>query len=367
MVTTKIATRAVASVALAAGLTACATISSTSALSDQPQGIVISNGGVVQILHDTTAASPRQVAGADAGGMTDVRQIDSHTVAGLRGGDLVSFDPAQPEDVRTIATAYEWFPAATGDSAWVVTETGDQPSCPAISGTPAGTVRYQLERRDLQNGSVQTPVRALPCRMHPVADTSAGLLVDTLHNQAETNSDGHSGSVPADIQLLDRDSLQTRRTVQANANVVAAAADTVVASRNNCSQGVCTTLQSLDGKSTPELGSLPQGGTLAPNGILDAGGRYLASAANTPDGYTELVVCDLSKGTVADLGPYKSLSPGATQQLTEEMPAVWSGTRLLIIDPQNNTLTSYQTTIGKIATRHGFAANSRLQVWGASS
>ncbi|AEV87144.1 hypothetical protein ACWT_6127 [Actinoplanes sp. SE50] len=49
------------------------------------------------------------------------------------------------------------------------------------------------------------------------------------------------------------------------------------------------------------------------------------------------------------------------------MPAVWSGSRLLITNPQTGTLTTYQATNGSVLTRSGLDTGGSLQVWGAES
>ncbi|WP_155123683.1 MULTISPECIES: hypothetical protein [unclassified Actinoplanes] len=142
-------------------------------LAGAPHGIVVNRGGVVEVLDDTTTGTVRQVTEQDTGGtsadplaMTKVRQLAAHTIAGLRAGRLVALDPAHADRPRTVAPASDWFPDTALTGGWAVTESLNQPPCPAIDGTAAGTTRYRLERHDLSTGkTLRTTCR--PCGPDP--------------------------------------------------------------------------------------------------------------------------------------------------------------------------------------------------------
>jgi hypothetical protein len=189
--------------------------------------------------------------------------------------------------------------------------------------------------------------------------------VDTLQPTAEKGD--HGDSVPSDLQLVNPTSFQLIRTIQNDAVLVDAAGPTALAFSEDCHVASCLTAIGLDKNSTPKIGALPHGGMLTGSGILDRTGRYLASASVSPDGSLLLVVCDLQAGTVHDLGPYSSLIPGAARILEEDMPSVWSGSRLIAINPQGGTLTTYDAAHDQTASRSGLTTAGQLQVWGAHS
>ncbi|MFJ6216762.1 hypothetical protein ACIQGZ_26055 [Streptomyces sp. NPDC092296] len=370
MPTTRL-TAAAALLALAAtALTvSCSRPDAPAALSGAPRGIVIDRDGVVEVLDGTTGPA-HPVAGEPLGGvaadplsLSQVRQPASDTVAGLRDGKLIALDPAHPGTPRTIAPAGDWFPDAASTGAWTVTQSPDLGVCPAIPGTSAGTVRYRVEHFRLRDGAVLDAARYLPCRQRPAADTAAGLLVETLHPQAEPS--GNGSTVLADVQLIDRKDLRTLRTVQADATLLDAAGETVLAFQQKCDRSDCVKAIGLTSGNQPKIGPLPNGGFLAGAGIMDLSGRYFASAAVSPDGSLNLVVCDLKSGTVRTLGTYASLIPGAPRDIEEDMPSAWSGSRLITANPQDGTLATYDAVSGRTETRSGLSTEGNLQVWGA--
>jgi hypothetical protein len=277
----------------------------------------------------------------------------------------VVLDPAKPATARTISPAGAWFPDASGDGGWTVTQSADTSLCPAIPGTSAGTIKYRLEHRRLSDGKREGAAHYLACRQRPVADTKAGLLVETLQTQAR--DDGHGQTVPTDLQLLDRQDFHVLRTLRTGATFIAASAGTVVFADFSCATQDCVKAVGLSSHDHPRIGRPAGDGTLTGGGLLDITGHYLAAPAFRPDNSVRLVVCDLKQGTTRDLGPYTSLIPGAPRSLEEDMPSVWSGDRLITVDPQGATLTVYDAATGRTDVRSGLTTSGNLQVWGARS
>ena len=294
--------------------------------------------------------------------LIDIRQLDANTIAGIRGGRLLALNPEHPEKPRVIAPASTWFPDSQLTGGWTVTESLDQPACPGIGGTTAGTIRYRLERRSLASGTVISAARALPCRMRPIADLRSGLVVSVF--QDRVIGKGHGGVVPADIQLVSPATFQPVRTVLTEAVVLQAAGNTVIAAKDDCRSGNCAVAVGMDNTDRAVLKSPADGGSFAGSGLLDPTGRYYA-AAWISNGSTTLLVCDLREGTYHVLGPYFALTPGAPSSLPDDMPSVWSGSRLLIVDPSKGTLTAYDAKAGATSTRADLTTTGTLQVWGA--
>jgi hypothetical protein len=352
-------------------LAACGGSGGSSALSGAPQDIVIDRGGAVEVLAQTTGASAHVVAGADLGGketdplaLTRVRQMSRHVIAGLRNGWLTVIDPAHPAKAHRIVPGSDWFPDAAQTGAWTLTQSSDANACGDFPGTQVSMPRFRLDHHRLDNGASEGRPFYLPCGMRPAGDVDAGLLVET-YRQADNPDLAGGQDVPTDVQLVDRTNFHLLRTIATKATLFDASADTAVWGPQNCTTGPCVRATALNHRK-PVLGKAPDKATLVGAGSLDTTGRYLASAAQTPTGSLELVVCDLKTGTVTHLGDYASQTPGAAGLLSDDMPSVWSGSRFLAANPVTGTLIVYDTASHTHRERQGLTTGGILQVWGAA-
>lgn len=312
-------------------------------------------------------SAPPAAPGAPVSPLAALRQLSATLVAGIRAdGMLVALDPAHPAAVRVVAPAADWFPDPSGTGAWAVTEpNAPAGACPDLPHTHTQIPRYRLEHRDLADGAVERAPFLLPCGMRPVADTTAGFVVETVRPDTAPVA----GDIVTDVRIADHATLKVKRQLVSSATVFAAANGTLLIDSTACRRGPCERPLVVGGGFRPHVGDLPRGGTLAGAGELDPTGRWLAAADYSPGngGRLSLVLCDLRTGAVTALGAYRPASPGAAGLLQDDMPSLWSGSRFLYIDPATGTLTSYDTATGRSRTRTGLTAGGApLQVWGAA-
>lgn len=281
-------------------------------------------------------------------GIDRVRQVDANTSVGILDGVLTSIhltgpaatqggsSPTPATGLNRLHPASDWFPSARDSGYWIVTESTDHAACPPVAGTVAGAVQYRLQHIDASTGRVSGPL-LLPCRVKPTSDSRAGVVAQLLDDHTTTGRP--DGEVYASVVLLDPQGHVTQ-TVASHSLVVDAAADRLFLLDETCKSARCGSYAQVGDRRHVTV--RPVNGRIAGAGILSPDGQYLASAAVSSDGRSlDLDVIHLDSGATKRVGTYVPLAPGAPGVLTDDMPSVWAGDHLIVLDASDQSLLVY--------------------------